>query len=149
MSEQDKLAREMTRYIDGLMSPDEEARFLHRVEGDPELRAELAAQQGLKEVTDVMSMTKMPDEHWDTYWHGVYKRIERGAGWLFFSAGVIIVAAFAGYHLFMDFFLNAEVSLLARVGVGVGSLGAIILLVSVCRERLFAHKHERYKEVER
>ena len=84
MSDKDKLAREMTRYVDGLMSPAEEAAFLSRVEADPELRAELASQQKLKEVTDDMSMTQLPDRIWDGYWQGVYRRIERGTAWILF-----------------------------------------------------------------
>lgn len=149
MSNQNRMAREITRYVDGLMSPVQEREFLRRIESDPELQAELAAQKKLKEVTDGMSLAQLPDEIWHGYWKGIYRRIERGAGWFLLSAGLIILLVFGLYHLTADFLLNPEVSLIARLGLGVGGVGVIILLVSIGRERYFARRHERYEEVER
>jgi len=149
MSENDKMAREITRYVDGLMSSGEEAAFLKKIENNPELKTELAAQQKLKEVTDGMNLAQLPDEIWDGYWKGVYRQIERGAGWFFLSAGLIILLSFGVFHFVSDFLLNPEVPLIARLGITIGGLGIIILLVSIARERYFACRHERYEEVER
>ncbi len=149
MTHDEHLARDVTRYIDGLMSPEEKRAFLQKAEQDPSLKAELAAQEELKEVTDGMSLTQVPDEIWDGYWKGVYRRIERGAGWFMLSAGLIILVAFGVYHLIADFLFDGRVPVILRVGVSAGILGVIILLVSIGRERYFAMTHERYEEVER
>jgi len=149
MSDKEKLARDITRYVDGLMSSGEERKFLQSIENDPELKAELAAQRNLKEVTDNMNMPPLPDEIWDGYWKGIYRQVERGTGWIFLSIGLIILLAVGVYHFAMDFLLNAEVPILVRAGIGFGVLGMIILLVSIGRERYFARTHERYEEIER
>ncbi len=149
MTNDERLARDVTRYIDGLMSPAEEQAFRQRVEQDPSLKAELAAQEKMKEVTDGMSLAQVPDEIWDGYWKDIYRRIERGAGWFFLSAGLIVLLAVGVYHLFADFLFETKIPILIRVGVGAGSLGVIILLVSIGRERYFARTHERYDGVER
>ena len=149
MSDKDKLAREVSRYVDGLMSSAEEREFLQLIERDSELKAELAAQRKLKEVTDGMNLAQLPDKIWDGYWKGIYRQIERGAGWLFLSVGLIILLSFGVFHFTSDFLLNPEEPLIARLGMGVGALGIIILLVSIARERYFARRHERYEEVER
>ncbi len=150
MSANDKLARDATRYLDGLMSPGEKRDFEQLLDENPELRAELAAQHKLKEVADGMSLTQLPDEIWDGYWKGVYRQIERGAGWFFLSAGLIILLSFGAYHFIADFLLDSSVSIFARVGISVAIFGSIIMLVSIGRERYFGRQNERYeKEVER
>ncbi len=150
MSENDKLARDTIRYLDGLMSPGEQRTFEQMLEKNPELRAELAAQHKLKEVADGMSLTQLPDEIWDGYWKGIYRQIERGAGWFFLSAGLIILLSFGAYHFIADFLLDSSASIFARAGISIAIFGSIILLVSIGRERYFGRRHERYeKEVER
>ena len=150
MGDDELLAREMTRYVDGLMRPDEEREFLRKTDGDAALRAELAAQKKLKEVTDGMRLAQLPDAIWDGYWKGIYRRIERGTGWILLSVGLILIISFGVYHMCADFLLNPGQPLIARIGVGIGALGIIILLVSLGRERYFARQHERYEtEVER
>jgi hypothetical protein len=150
MSDEEKLARDVTRYLDGLMSSGEAREFERLIDENPGLKAELAAQKKIKEVADGMSLTRLPDQIWDEYWKGVYHQIERGSGWFFLSAGLIVLLAFGAYHLFADFLLNPVEPIFVRLGVAVAVLGTIILLVSIGRERYFARCHDRYeREVER
>jgi len=150
MFDHEKLARDVTRYLDGLMDPGEVRDFERLIDENPGLKAELVAQKQMKEVADGMSLTKLPDQIWDGYWKGVYRRIERGSGWFFLSAGLIILLAFGAYHLFADFLLNPMEPIIVRLGVAIAILGTIILLVSIGRERYFARCHDRYeREVER
>jgi len=69
-------------------------------------------------------------------------------GWVLFSIGAMIILIYGGYRLLNGFFLSDEVSLILKLGVGVGGIGLIILLVSIVREVCFARCKERYKEVE-
>ena len=83
------------------------------------------------------------------YWANVYNRLERGVGWLLFSVGAIILLAYGAWHFVQDFVLDSSIPLLVRAGVCAATLGAIVLLVSVFRERLFIRSKERYKEIVR
>ena len=103
----------------------------------------------LKEVTDKMKLADLSDQLWAGYWKGIYRRIERGAGWIFLSIGAIILLSFGAYQFFKELLADPNISLLVKIGVSACALGAIILLVSIIRARLFLFKHERYREVER
>jgi predicted anti-sigma-YlaC factor YlaD len=103
----------------------------------------------LKEVTDSVRFKDLPEEVWAAYWGNVYRRLERGLGWILFSVGAIILIAFGLYQGLSQFFADPEVSLLVKIGVGGLGFGLIILLVSVIRERIFAYRRDRYREVQR
>jgi len=79
----------------------------------------------------------------------VYRRIERGLGWIFASLGAVILLCFGLFHLVRDFFLRPEISIFAKLGVAGLIIGGAFLLVSLIRERMFAYHRERYREVQR
>jgi predicted anti-sigma-YlaC factor YlaD len=103
----------------------------------------------LKEVTDSVRFKDLPEEFWAGYWKSIYRRIERGLGWILLSVGAVILIAFGFYEFLSQFFADPEVSLLVKIGVGALGLGIIILLVSITRERIFAYRRDRYREVQR
>ena len=101
----------------------------------------------LKALTGVMTYADLPDEVWDSYWQSLYKKLERGFGWILFSIGAIVLLFFGVYQILSDLYLNPSTPLFIKIAVTALLLGAIILLVSFSRERLFAYKRDRYKEV--
>lgn len=103
----------------------------------------------LKEVTDSVRFKDLPEEVWAGYWKSIYRQVERGLGWILLSAGAIILISFGLYESLSQFFADPEVSLLVKIGVSALGFGFIILLVSVIRERIFAYRRDRYKEVQR
>jgi len=103
----------------------------------------------LKEVTDSVKLKDLSEEAWAGYWSSIYRRIERGLGWILLSVGAIILIACGLYEFLSQFFADPEVSLLVKVGVSALGLGFIILLVSIIRERIFSYRRDRYKEVQR
>ena len=123
--------------------------FESYLKDDPELRKELETFRKLKEITGAMKYADIPESVWDGYWASVYKRMERGFGWILMSISVVLFAAIGCYYLFLDFFLNPETSIIIKIAVGTGLLGLIVMLVSIVREHLFAYKRDRYHEVKR
>lgn len=96
-----------------------------------------------------MKFADLSDQLWAGYWKGIYRRVERGAGWIFLSIGAIVLLAFGVYQFFKEFLVDPNISLIVKIGVSTCAFGAIILVVSIIRERLFLFKTERYKEVKR
>ena len=139
----------LSGYIDGELTDEEKVDLERHLKSCAECSAELEAFYKLKEVTGAMKYADIPEHVWENYWVGIYRRFERGIGWIFLSIGAIILLAFAGYCLVSDFFLNPDKPLLLKFAVGAGGMGLIILLVSIIRERLFAYNRDRYKEVQR
>ena len=145
----EKLSELLAGYVDGELTDEEKLEFERELSHSAELRAELEEFMNLKEVTDTMRYADIPDQVWDSYWESLYKKTERGIGWIFFSIGAIIILCFGGYQIFADLFTDPEAPLWLKIGFPTGCVGAVILLVSFARERLFARKRERYTEVER
>ena len=135
--------------LDGELTPEQERELDIHLDSCQLCRKEYDELLKIKEVTSDMRFSELPDRYWAGYWNGIYNRLERGIGWIFLSIGIIILLCFGTWELFDKFFLNNSVSVMLKLGVGAGIIGAITLIVSVFREKLFARRHERYKEVER
>ena len=62
--------------------------------------------------------------------------------------GIAVVGGFLLLRLGMAI-LAAAIPLVVRVGVVVGAAGALILLISTLRQRLFTRRRDRYDDVKR
>ncbi len=136
-------------YVDGELSDEQRARFDTELATNPELRAELEEFRKLKEVTGMVKYADLPDEVWDSYWESLYRKTERGLGWIFLSIGAIVLLGFGLFELLCGLYTNPEVPLWAKFGVTAVGGGLAFLLVSYGRERLFAYHRDRYSEVKK
>ncbi len=141
------LRKLLAGYVDGELTDEERAAFEKELQSSAELRAELEEFQKLKEVTGMVRYADLPDEVWESYWQSLYRRLERGIGWILLSIGAILLLGFGLYHGLHDLYIAPEVSIWIKIGVTALGGGVIFLLVSFARERLFAYKRDRYREV--
>jgi hypothetical protein len=139
----------LTAYADSELGEDLRGEVEDMLARSEELRRELDEINKMKALTATVSLVEPEEEVWNVYWLQVYNRLERNAGWVVLSLGVILLMGYGAWHFTSDFLLNSEVSIVLRLGTGAVLLATIILLVSVLRERLFTRKNERYKEVVR
>ena len=146
----DKRIREMLAgYVDGELSEDERMAFELELQRDPELRSELEEFKRLKEVTGMMHYADLPDEVWESYWQSLYRKTERGIGWILLSVGAIFLLCFGLWQALTQFYLDPNVPLFVKIGITTVGAGLIVLVVSLVRERLFAYNRDRYKEVKK
>ena len=136
-------------YVDGELTPQERAEVEQALAEHPELRQELEEFRRLKEVTGMMRYADLPDEVWERYWESLYRKLERGLGWILFSVGAIVLLLFGGFLALKELLTDPMAPLWVKVGVSALTAGGIILLVSYGRERLFAYRRERYREVQK
>lgn len=145
-----KHLREMLAgYVDGELSAADKATFEAELLVNAELRVELAEFKKLEQVTGLAQYADLPPEVWESYWQNLYRKTERGIGWMLYSIGFIILAGFGGYHLFAELYADPEAPLWLKIGLSALGGGSIFLLVSFGRERIFAYNRERYREVDR
>lgn len=137
----------LMKVVDGVASESERQEFDGLLEANTALRDEYTAMLRIKETTDQMQYVEMPDSFWDDYWNGIHNRLERGLGWTLLIVGAALIAGFVIFEFFRSFFLDGSVSLVLRLGALIAILGTLVLLISVLREKLFARKRERYKEI--
>ncbi len=137
------------RALDDELTPEERREMELLLADDPGLRAERERLGRLKEVTADMKLRNPPEELWDDYWNSTYSRVERGIGWILVSFSVIVVGGWATWQFVANLIADTGMPPLVKAGVLAGSLGLVVLLVSVLRQRLFVKKTDPYKDIVR
>ncbi len=145
----DRIREMIAGYVDGELSAAQRAEFEAAMTSDPDLKREVEEFRKLKEVTGMARYADLPEEVWETYWQSLYKKLERGFGWLFLSLGAMLLLGFGLYEFMSALLTDPSAPLWMKIGVSLVGVGAIILVVSFAREALFAFKRDRYAEVDR
>ena len=135
-------------FIDGELSADEARQVEDHLAVCPACRGELATYQHLGRAADSLAK-ETPLVNTDLAWERIYDRIARGVGWLLLWVGLTLMTGFGLWALGSEFLLDAEIPVVLRLGVGAFTMGSVLLLVNVLRERLYRRKTERYDEVVR
>ena len=139
----------LTGYVDNELTDEQRLLFERELVDDPELKAELEEFRKLKEVTGMARYADLPDEVWENYWQSIYRKLERGLGWIFLSIGAIFLLCTSAYAFIVDFLADPAIPLFPKIGLSAVLVGLIILLVSYGRERIFAYRRDRYSEVKK
>lgn len=139
----------MTAALDAEISPEERVEFDRLLERSPARRREWEEYRKLKELTMGLRFNEPAKEVWEQYWVGVYNRVERRLGWTLVSIAAVILLTYAGFELVLAIIDDPEMPLLIRIAMLSGLAGGFILFVSVVREKLFTHKRDKYREVQR
>jgi ferric-dicitrate binding protein FerR (iron transport regulator) len=149
MDRLDRTKELLMRALDNELSPEERSELDLLLADDPNLRAERERLGRLKEVTGEMKLRNPPEQMWDDYWNSAYSRMERGIGWILVSFGVIVVGGWGTWQFVTELIADTEMPPLIKAGILAGSLGLVILTVSVLRQRLFVRKTDPYKDIVR
>jgi predicted anti-sigma-YlaC factor YlaD len=139
----------MMGYIDNELDENEIRDLLEHLQSCDQCRAEMMRFKALNDITDASTFLTPEDKFWEGYWSGIYNRMERGLGWIFMLGGFILIVSGGIFVLFSDVILNPGEPLWIRIGIPCTMIGVVILMTSVCRERLRSFKIERYKDVRR
>lgn len=137
------------KYLDNDLSPSEKEEIENIFLQEPNYKTELEEQKKVKEVLKKMTLKNPSKEMWDGYWLGIYNKLERGIAWIAVSIGFIIVAAYAVIKAVNSFLADTQTPVILKFGIAALVIGVLILLFSVLREKIFTHKKDKYKEVQR
>jgi len=137
-------------YLDGELTADQRADFQKHLAGCPQCRQQLAEMTALKESLAMMKFKEPSDVELERYWATIYTRLERGAAWVLLSVGAILLLCYGSFRLLEGLIKDPTVDVLVKVGVMALVFGAVILFVSLLRERLAVRRVDKYsKEIER
>jgi anti-sigma factor RsiW len=145
----DRFRQLLTRALDDELAPGEREEFDRLLAASSERQAEWAAQKQLKEATMKLKFAEPPPEVWDGYWTGVYRRLERGIGWILVSLGAMVLLFYGGYELVDEILADRHLPILIKTAILAALAGGTILFVSVLREKLFTRKTDKYREIQR
>jgi hypothetical protein len=136
-------------YVDGELSEQEQEEIKVLIDSDETYRDIYHSMVQVREVSQEMKLKKLPEMYWDEYWTHVYNRMERGISWILISIGVIIVATYAIWQFLEVLIMNESIPVLLKTGILILIAGALVLIVSILREKLMVRKIDKYREVER
>ena len=139
----------MMGYLDGELDDEQKRSFEAHLAACPQCESELKEFRKIKQITDEVVLAEPEDKVWQQYWGGVYNRIERGVGWILFSAAAILLLIYGGFKAIEEIVKDPEVGIILKVALLTLIAGLAVLLVSVLRERLYFRKKDRYKDVRR
>ncbi len=143
-------ARElMMLALDGEASDEEHAEFTGLVKADPMLRAEWERLRWVKGTTAELRLRSAPDDLWEEYMDSVYRRVERGIGWILFSVGAIVVLSYGVWRGVQELVGDVTIPWYVKAGVLALSIGIVVLAVSVFREKFFVFRDDPYRKVRR
>ncbi len=145
----EKMIYLLEKNLDQSASEEEIREFESLLISEPELRSEYEEQKRVKGVLKEMKLKNPSVEVWDSYWLGVYNRVERGIAWIAISIGVFIILTYIAITAVEQFFADSTTPLIVKIGIAATVLGFMLLLFSVFREKLFTYQHDKYKEIQR
>ena len=115
----------------------------------PDLQAEWARLQRVKEVTMTIAVARPPEELWDRYRTSILHRTERGVAWFLIATGTAVLGA-VGLWTWIEGWLATNLRWELKAASAAFLIGVALLIVSVLRERWHLHLRDPYsKEVQR
>jgi hypothetical protein len=93
-----------------------------------------------------MKLNSPPEEVWDRYWTTTYRRAERGIAWLLVIAGGLVLAGYWIWHVVEALLADTGTPLFLRAAIAAVAIGALILVVSVVREKIFTARRDPYQK---
>lgn len=137
-------------YVDGELPAKDRAKVEEHVRTCESCAHELEDLRSLSEELGAMEFAEPTDAQLARYWRGVYNRLERKLGWTLFTVGAVVLLCYGGFQLVEETVTDPQCAIALKVGVVAIVAGAVVLFVSILRERLAIRKHDRYsREVDR
>jgi hypothetical protein len=133
------------RLLDGEMTDQEKAQYEVHVRDCDDCRSELKELGRVVGLTNELRLRTPDDEFWDDYWSSVYRRSERGIGFLLLMGGIVAVLLWGLVRALM----SPQLLTYEGISIAVIILGLIVVFVSVVRERLHESGNDPYKGVKR
>jgi predicted anti-sigma-YlaC factor YlaD len=134
----------LSGYLDGELTQGDRQRVDLHLESCSRCRGVYEELADLRQAVGEMSFGEISREEWSKIMNDLPVRTSRGAGWLLYVAGFLIVCGYGFYEFMADDTVNASI----KTGIGALVIGTLLLFVSVLRERLIARRTDKYKDVE-
>ncbi|MFT5232462.1 MAG: putative anti-sigma-YlaC factor YlaD [Candidatus Krumholzibacteriia bacterium] len=141
----------LSAYVDAELEPADVKRIeTHLAMQTDESRAtqlEIDELRRFNSLTGAMRLKDPPAEDWEAFWDSSYNRNERSLGWLLLGLGLAVIVGWFCVELAVTFWTTASISIWLKSCIVAVFAGAVLIVSSVVRERIFARRKSRYKDV--
>ncbi|MCK9995019.1 MAG: zf-HC2 domain-containing protein [Candidatus Krumholzibacteria bacterium] len=137
----------LSAYVDGELETVDVDRIEAHLAENEQTRREVRELRRLKDITGVMRIKEPPPEEWEVFWKSVYNRAERSLGWILLCVGLVAIGAWGITEILSAMLETEALPLYVKGGIFVLAAGALVLMISAIRERVYKRKQTRYKDV--
>jgi len=131
-------------YVDAELAPDERARFEERLHKEPALAREVTELRRLELLARHAAPAEPMDHEWERLARATGQRGLWSAGWLFFGAGLLGLAAWG-----LTCLECSQASWVPKLLVPLAILGALLLVGAAVRARARTLRYDPYRDVKR
>ena len=144
MSNCGQIDERLSGYLDGELTQGERQRVEIHLESCLKCREAFQEMARLRVAVGELRFGELSQQDWSEMMTDVTVRTTRGAGWILYVVGILVLCGYAGYCFAVDETIDA----LVKSGVGAVVVGCFLLFVSVLRERLMTRKTDKYEDVQ-
>lgn len=131
------------KFLDGEMTAEERSDYEAHMQSCDECARELRDMGRIVEFTNELRLRSPDETFWTSYWDNIYRRMERGTGFLLLIIGLTAVTLYGIYRAAT----SPEFLTFKGISIALVLLGLVIVFLSVLREGLHEHKSDPYKGV--
>jgi predicted anti-sigma-YlaC factor YlaD len=139
-----QIEERLSGYLDGELPQGERQRVEIHLESCPKCSEAFEELSRLRNAVGQLHFGQLSHENWSEMMNDATIRTSRGAGWILYVVGILLLCGYAGYCFAVD----PAVDALVKSGVGAVVLGVSLLFISVLRERLLTRKTDKYEDVQ-
>lgn len=132
------------KLLDGEMDAKEQATYEDHVKACDDCTRELKEMGRIVELTNDLRLKPPDEEFWASYWDSLYRRMERGSGFMFMILGLVAILLYGVYKAVT----SPEFLTFKGISITLILVGLVIVFLSVVRERYHESKSDPYKGVE-
>jgi len=133
----------LSGYLDGELTQQEAQKVMLLLDSDTEYQSLHDEMLVMRQEIQSLSLQDSELEHLDKLFKEPVTQTSKIFGFALIAIASVILVAFVMYSVF----INAAISLLVKVSIGLLGLGSLFLLFSVLRQRMIVSKNDKYNRV--
>jgi len=133
----------LSGYVDGELTQQEAQKVMLLLDTEPSYKKLYDEMMAMRQEVQSLSLQDSELEHLDKLFQEPVAKTSRVFGFALLAVSSVILVAFIMYSVF----INAAISLLVKIAVGLLGLGSLFLLYSVLRQRIISTKNDKYNRV--
>ena len=133
----------LSGYLDGELTQQEAQKVMLLLDSDSEYKNLHDEMLTMRQEIQSLSLQENELEHLDKLFKEPVVQTSRIFGFALIAIASVILVGFIMYSVF----INAAISLLVKVSIGLLGLGSLFLLFSVLRQRMIVSKNDKYNRV--
>jgi len=133
----------LSGYVDGELTQQEAQKVMLLLDSEPDYKKLHDEMLMMRQEVQSLSLQDSELEHLDKLFQEPVTKTSRLFGFALIGVSSVILVAFIMYSVF----INAAISLLVKIAVGLLGAGSLFLLYSVLRQRMMSTKKDKYNRV--